>query len=217
MDSGEAKVCNCMKQKQMDKLFVSSKITPAFKAKSFENYNTINRPKDIHDMLKNAKYYTENFEEIKNQEDNWIAFLGEPGSGKTHLSLAIANKLLAESIPVLYFQHVEGVQEILNMWDEREIIAQKLDEMKKVDILVWDDLFKPVGDTTNKTEKRIAFEVLNYRYLNLLPTIISSERSIKDLYLIDKATGSRIAERCNKFTTIVSGMEFNYRMMKGRD
>lgn len=214
LDDGDAAVCTCMKQKRRERLFASSKITPAFKAKTFKNYHTAGRPMSALEMLETAKRYAENFFEIRNQEDNWIAFLGEPGCGKTHLSLAIANRLLGQGVPVLYFQHVEGIQEFLNNWDEHEIYQQKLQEMKKVDVLVWDDLFKPVGDT-NKTEKKIAFEVLNYRYLNLLPTIISSERSIKDLVAIDKAIGSRIAERARKFTTAILGIENNYRLTKG--
>lgn len=214
LDSGDAKVCLCMEQKRRDELFASSKITPAFRAKTLSNFNVTGRPEGVTRMHQSAKTYAKNFFKIQHEEDNWIAFLGEPGSGKTHLSLAIANMLLGDGIPVLYFQHVEGIQEFLNSRDEHEIYSNKLEEMKKVDVLVWDDLFKPVGDT-NKTEKKIAFEVLNYRYLNLLPTIISSERSIKELYLIDKAIGSRIAERARQFTETIFGIECNYRLTKG--
>ncbi len=213
-DNDSATICECMKQKRRDRLFSSSKITPAFRTKTLYNYNAIGKTELVQKMLDNAKEYLRDFEEIKYREDNWIAFLGEPGSGKTHLSLAVANKLLDSGVPVLYFQHVEGIQEFLSSWDEHDIYTQKLEEMKKIPVLVWDDLFKPVGDT-NKTEKKIAFEVLNYRYLNLLPTIISSERSIKDLVLIDKAIGSRIAERASKFTVNITGIENNYRLTKG--
>lgn len=214
LDNGDAAVCQCMERKRRERLFASSKITPAFRSKTLDNFHTVGKTDVVREMHECAKKYAENFPEIRYQEDNWIAFLGEPGCGKTHLSLAIANKLLGDGIPVLYFQHVEGVQEFLNSWDEHEIYSQKLEEMKKIPVLVWDDLFKPVGDT-NKTEKKIAFEVLNYRYLNLLPTIISSERSIKDLVLIDKAIGSRIAERARKFTVTITGLEHNFRLTKG--
>jgi DNA replication protein DnaC len=214
LDEGNAAVCQCMKKKRRERLFASSKITSAFRNKTIENFCVLGRTSGVREMYENAKKYTENFAEIRHQEDNWIAFLGEPGCGKTHLSLAIANKLLDQEIPVLYFQHIEGVQEFLNLWDEHEIYHQRLEEMKKIPVLVWDDLFKPVGET-NKTEKKIAFEVLNYRYLNLLPTIISSERSVKEICLLDRAIGSRIAERARKFAVTVTGLEHNYRLTKG--
>lgn len=214
VDANTARVCSCMQQKKMDKLFKTSQITPAFKSKTFENFDLKGCSKTVHGLLISAKTYANNFQNIKTQEDNWIAFSGEPGAGKTHLSLAIGNKLLGEGISVLYFQHVEGVNEFLNAWDNKELINAKLEHMKKVEVLIWDDLFKPVGGEVNKTEKKIAFEVLNYRYLNLLPTIISSERTVKELCQIDIAIGSRIAERSNRFLLTVSGLENNYRLKK---
>jgi DNA replication protein DnaC len=57
------------------------------------------------------------------------------------------------------------------------------------------------------------FEVLNYRYLNLLPTIISSEKMPQELLEIDKAIGSRILERGKKHLVVVEGLENNYRLI----
>ena len=214
LPSGEGAVCECMRLKRREKLFASSKITPAFKDKKFDNFYITGRPEPILKMFNNAKEYAENFAEVRRWEDNWIAFLGEPGCGKTHLSLAIANNLLDQGISVLYFQHIEGIQEFINYWDEHETYRNRLEEMKKTEVLVWDDLFKPIGEAS-KMEKKIAFEVLNYRYLNLLPTIISSERSIKEICLLDRAIGSRIAERARKFAVTITGLEYNFRLTKG--
>ena len=40
----------------------------------------------------------------------------------------------------------------------------------------------------------LAFEIINYRYINHLPTIVSTEKTPQELVAIDEATGSRIIE-----------------------
>lgn len=46
------------------------------------------------------------------------------------------------------------------------------------------------------SNKKIAFEILNFRYTNdELITVISSEKTIKDLLKIDEATAGRIVEK----------------------
>jgi DNA replication protein DnaC len=83
--------------------------------------------------------------------------------------------------------------------------------MKTVDVLYWDDLFKPPKQPT-AFDIETAFEVLNYRYLNLLPTIISSERKPEQLAMIDEATGSRIIERSRGHLVVLEGKGLNYRL-----
>ena len=50
---------------------------------------------------------------------------------------------------------------------------------------------------------KLAFEILNYRYINKKPTILSSEWYINELADMDEATASRIAERCGEFSMMV--------------
>jgi len=209
-----ARICRCQEQKRIEKLFKSSQITPAFKAKTFDNFVTTGRPLAIRAMYECARDYAEGFQEIRAQENNWLVLLGEPGAGKTHLSMAVANRLLAQEIPVLYFQHVEGLGElkdaIARQGESR--IAAKLEHMKKVALLVWDDLFWGKGHPRD-FELEIVFEVLNYRYLNLLPTAISSNRTHFQLLELNDTIGSRIVERGKGHMVLVQGREANYRVV----
>ena len=43
------------------------------------------------------------------------------------------------------------------------------------------------------------FEIINYRYINKLPIIVSSEYSIDELLNFDEAIGSRIYEMCKDY------------------
>ena len=81
--------------------------------------------------------------------------------------------------------------------------------------LVVDDLFKG-REVVNQWPKEIMFEILNYRYLNLLPTVISSERKPLDLLGVDQAIGSRIIERGKGHMAVVDGNsdDINYRLVQ---
>lgn len=199
--------CSCQEQKQIEKLFESSQITPAFRQKTLENYTTDKTP-IAKDMLKCGKLYLENYKK------GWLVLLGEPGSGKSHISLAVGNELIKQGVPTLYFQHVEGMKELVNLIREDKSLTDKISAMKQVDFLIWDDLFKPTGDKLpTPFSIDTAFEVLNYRYLNQLPTAINSERTAKELLEIDKAVGSRIIEKGKGFTVTAKGIENNYRLI----
>ncbi|MBM7868553.1 DNA replication protein DnaC [Clostridium pascui] len=54
---------------------------------SFKNYKVFN---DLTRYCRNkALVYVKRFKEIRNKRQNSIAFLGQVGSGKTHLSIAM--------------------------------------------------------------------------------------------------------------------------------
>jgi DNA replication protein DnaC len=58
----------------------------------------------------------------------------------------------------------------------------------------------------------LAFEILNYRYVNRrLVTILSSEKTIEEILDIDEAVGSRIFERCKGHYVKFVGKE-NWRL-----
>lgn len=200
----------------MARLFHSSQITPAFRLKTFENFTSQGVPPVVRAMKAVTQKYAAEFDQVRHQENSWLALLGEPGCGKTHLAAAVANVLLTRGIGLLYFQHIEGMGELMDALrnSKEDRITDKLMGMKKIDVLIWDDLFKPLGGQSQprEFEVKVAIEVLNYRYLNLLPTIISSERTPEDLVRIDKALGSRIIERAKGRITVAEGIEANYRL-----
>ena len=95
-----------------------------------------------------------------------------------------------------------------NMMDE-EYYRKSINKFKKAKVLLIDDLFK--GSITG-SDINIMFEIINYRYLNGLPLIVSCEKSIEEIINIDEAIGSRLYEMSCDYAISLSGKRLNYRM-----
>ena len=76
-------------------------------------------------------------------------------------------------------------------------------------VLYIDDMLK--GRLT-ETDVNVMYEIVNYRYMNNLPLIISTEKNLDELLVFDEATGSRIIEMCIGNIIYLEGKELNYRL-----
>lgn len=208
--------CSCYLQKRT---LSASKITDDFKEKGFKNFVADGRPEIVKVMLETAKDYTKKFESIRNERRNSIAFLGNPGVGKTHLLMAACNNLMYQNIPVIYFPWVEGWNEIK---DDFDLLNKRVNMLKECELLFIDDLFKgrPMdeygrgGPTAFQLEQ--LFGIVNYRYLEKKPIMISSEWSFEKIVKVDEGIGSRLVQMCKDYTVEVSGDPFqlNYRLLE---
>ncbi|MCA1183450.1 ATP-binding protein [Bacillus licheniformis] len=206
--------CKCVEWRRIRKLMNSSDITAEFEKLQFKNFVTEGKDKLIIEAYDCAVDYYKDFEDIRDKRRNSIALLGQPGSGKTHLLTAISNKLIkSKNIPVQYFPYVEGFNDLK---DDFEKLEEKLRRMKEVDVLFIDDLFKPLNGKPRATDWQVeqTYSVINYRYLNHKPIMISSEWNIEQLVKIDEALGTRIYEMCEDYIVIIEGdrMLLNHRL-----
>lgn len=208
-------VCSCNEWRKARRLMKSSDITEEFKKLGFQNFNTEGKPQIIQDAYECALNYFQSFREIKGDRRNSIALLGQPGVGKTHLLTAIANNLIKKQyVPVLYFPFVEGFNDLKDDFDKLE---EKLERMKKVDVLYIDDLFKPANGKARATDWQVeqTYAVVNHRYLNHMPIMVSSELTVDELCDIDEALGTRIYQMCQDFCVVIKGdrKELNHRLV----
>lgn len=210
--------CACVERKRINRLFKSSDITEHMQQQTFSKFRLAGRPACVVDAYETAKEYQAVFKEIRKDRNNSIALLGEPGSGKTHLLMAVSNALIADGIPVLYFPFVEGMNELKSLLGEKDkhLYQEKEHQMQRVPVLFLDDLFKSKkGSEPTDYETKFMFSVINYRYLNHLPVIISSELTVNELLFWDHAIGSRIAEMTARFQVLLKGgQDLNYRLPK---
>lgn len=207
--------CGCAHRKKIEKLFTFSAITPQMQKRTFDNFKLDERPECVRNAWLTAKTYLNDFEAIKTEQENSIFLGGKPGSGKTHLLMAISNALISRGIPVLYFPFVEGLDELKSEIRENGSGYQKkLEQLQRAPVLFIDDLYKiKKGDEPTKYEIKFLFSVINYRYLNHLPILVSSELTIDQVIFWDDAIGSRIFQMSRDYQVhLTDGVGLNYRL-----
>ena len=105
-----------------------------------------------------------------------------------------------------YRDAITGIKQ--NMMDS-VYYNKMMNRYKSARVLFIDDLFK--GKITD-SDVNIMFELINHRYFNNLPVIISSECSVGRLLDVDEALGSRLVEMTKGRVVETRGKELNYRI-----
>lgn len=209
--SGEVwRPCNCVEKKRIARLIKASAITEEFARKKFKNFDLENVDEIIKEAHNAAYEYVKSFPTIRNSRHNSIALIGRPGTGKTHLLMAVSNNLMIRlRVGVIYFPWVEGFNEIKGDLDN---LDERIHKLQQAEVLFIDDMWKG-REKPSPFQIEQAFAIVNYRYLNNLPLLISSERSFAEMCEIDEAVGSRLKEMTRGNTvTIKGGIELNYRL-----
>jgi len=103
------------------------------------------------------------------QPDRWLVIWGAPGSGKTHLSLAVANALIAREQPVVW-RYVPDVvyrmRELVSVQEPDTITPVLLD----APVLILDDL--GAARWTDYVTERLEL-VFDRRYRDRAPTMVT--------------------------------------------
>ncbi len=193
---------------QAEKYKKQANLSKRFSKRTFENFVIES------EMQKNAYEkafnYAENIEANIESGTNLI-FIGKGsvGTGKTHLACAIANKVLERGIPVKVLNIVSLVDEL------KEFSPAYKKELKTVKVLLIDDLGKENGTLWLCSE---IYGIINARYENELPTIITTEGTLKDLEdnykveinekVVNKGVSmiSRLTESC--FLSVMQGDDY---------
>lgn len=203
-----AKKCKCYEVSQARKLMEKSGISEEFRSKNFENFRIKNNAQLLNAKCK-AIQYAENFNTVEHEKYNSIMFRGQAGSGKTHLGTAICGKLMDMGIAVVYMAYREAVTRIKQHITDAVEYDREMKRYMRARVLYIDDLLK--GRIT-ETDINIMYEIVNYRYMNHLPVIVSTEKSLDELLIFDEAVGSRIIEMCRGNIIKLQGKELNYRL-----
>lgn len=135
---------------------------------------------------------------------NGLIIVGSPGTGKTHLAAAIANKLINDGRPVICMTMIDILESIRRTFNGNGSEADVIHRYKTAPLLIIDDMGKEPP-----TEWAIStiYNIINGRYEAYLPTIVTSNYSGAELEarmtpretkdsMTARATLDRIAEMC---------------------
>ena len=213
--------CECMRAKKAEKLMRKSGLGQALEQQTFDNFET---ETEMQQHIKAAAREYLDALDAHGEEPRkpWFYIGGNPGSGKTHICTAICGYLLQHHRAVKYMQWVSEARRMKAYINEPDFDTLA-DEYIECDVLYIDDLFKArymVGQplTPSDADIKIAFTILNARYLQDKPTIISSEWDlIRDLLPADEGTFSRVYERCKGHSVYIPrDAQNNYRLRRWR-
>lgn len=135
-----------------------------------------------------------------------LTLLGGPGTGKTHLSTAVANAWFDAGRTVIYLTSRALVRHIRSAYDQPGVSeAQRIAELTRPDLLIIDDIGAQQG---TEHEKLLLFDVIDDRYANLRPMILVSNLPAEELaaYL-----GERMWDRLHENGRVVACNWSSYR------
>ena len=137
------------------------------------------------------KSYCDNF----NKNSGSFFFTGGTGLGKTHLSLAVMNKVTEKGYSVFY----GSADNIIKQMEKERFGRSNGDieeEIENADLLIIDDLGTEFKTAFSETA---VYQLINNAILNSKPMIISSNLSITEL---EERYGQRVVSRLNSFEVI---------------
>jgi len=185
-DSGynDGHLCICVKE--LAKKLVCENLSTEMPLvnSTFENFDLSFYPDNVDDnkvvprkrmsqIYKFCKDYAADF----SKESPNLLFIGNTGLGKTHLSLAIAGEVIAKSYGVIYGPSVKLISRV-----EKEHFSGSgsdyLEGLLSCDLLIIDDLGT---EFISPFTVSVVNNIINSRILSSLPTIISTNFTLKEL------------------------------------
>ena len=119
----------------------------------------------------------------------WLVLTGNVGSGKTHLCCAIVNDVLRRGCGA-HFNSVAAMLDLLRGSYQFGSFDEWFSRLQQIEVLVLDDLGVERG--TDWAKEKL-FELIDYRYINRLPLVVTTNLSLTD-ERIDLRLRSRLRE-----------------------
>lgn len=190
--------------KKIKQYYGTEFITEQFKRQTLDNFI-------INETNKNMKYVAQRFIQGFGNTNKGIIFVGKNGTGKTYISVAIANELIKQNIPIIFGTLTDLTEKYSESYkNHTEIELTKL--YAKVDLLIIDDLGV---EYMNDWMLSKLFVIVNERMKNELPIIITTNYELEQL----KQRLSVPNKVCETTNSIISRLyEMCYRVeCKGND
>lgn len=178
------------RQRKIERNIRNSNIPRLYTESTFEKFEMRPELKRAFDI---SKKYAELFPKLK-ENGKGILFIGNTGSGKTHLAIAIAHEVLKQGYIVKFASLTNVIAQANCAGDYGKTEAETIMSLSKCSLLILDDIcVTNVGDRW----KRVLFTIIDNRVNDVKPTIftsnISNAEEIKTLLneqIYDRITGS---------------------------
>ena len=193
--------CVCAESRKALKYVERTGYLDMVKSKTFESF-------DAYDET--MKWLVEKCKSYVNCPDGWFYLGGQSGFGKTHLAIAMFGRLIRRHRSPRIMLWIQDSAKLKALVTDTAEYEYQVSILQECDILVIDDLF---NTKPTQADIKLARTILDYRYINRKPTIITTELMLADLNEEDDAIAGRIAEMCGTNLIQVAPNESrNFRM-----
>lgn len=144
---------------------------------SFDNFDPRQNPK----ALAAAQEYAAGFSDRRSGEDcgKGLFLVGVRGVGKSHLAAAITNAVIGQGVGVIFTTAYDLLARIKATYSTQDIDeGAVLNVYRTIPLLVIDD---PGKEQPTEWSLSRLYSIIDYRYRNLLPVIITSNYGDKEL------------------------------------
>lgn len=161
--------------------------------------------------LEVASAYVKNFAGHAKRGSGLI-FSGMPGTGKSHLAIAILQALMPQRVG-LYVTCMGVIRMVRGTWrrDSEKSESEVLDLFGSVPLLVLDEIGVQYGTDGEQT---ILFDVLDRRYRDMQPTLLLTNQDVKGM---TQFLGERTFDRLREVSQWVSFDWPSYRPQARRE
>ncbi len=181
-DFGRVQVCVCrqvdVEERMRRRLFSLSQLDE-LTAYTFETFNPQGRVGiggQQRQSLERAFNQAEAYAEVLS---GWLFLQGGYGCGKTHLAAAIANAAVDRGMPTLFLTAPDLLDQLRYAYGSEDVTFEdRFEQVRTAPLLVMDD-FGTQSATPWAREK--LFQILNYRYINRLPTVITTNLLLEEI------------------------------------
>ncbi len=179
---GGTKVCSCLREELIKATIASSGIGNLIERQSFDNFELglYRGDEKIFSVMKSnldaARSFVENFREKRGN----LLLVGKTGTGKTHISTAIAREIIKMGFDVLYdtAQNIFSDFETDRFKNSYSQTEPKADKYLECDLLILDDLGT---EFVTPFTLSCLYNLINTRQNRGLSTIISTNLSPDEL------------------------------------
>ena len=181
-DFGKLFVCVCRQeeitQEVRDRLFLLSNLDSLRELtfKSFHPRGRVGLGKQQSDSLEQAFNHAQSF---AGSLKGWLLLLGRYGCGKTHLAAAIANQAVSMGVPTLFLTVPDLLDWLRFSYSDGadKNFEGRFEEIRNIPLLIMDDF--GTQNTTPWAQEKL-FQIINYRYINKLATVLTSNMDLSE-------------------------------------
>lgn len=198
--------CHCFIKQEVDMLYDQSHLQELTRLQNFQTLSEKYYHGEDLTRFRRAQAICRRFAKEFDRKYQNLYLYGTVGTGKSFLSVCIADELLRSGHSVLYFSAVSLFDRLSSLsydYRSRDEYRSLTSDLYRCDLLIIDDLGT---ELTNSFVSSQLFSLLNERHLNRKATIISTNLSLEEMH-------SRYSDRI--FSRIMS--QYMICKLTGRD